>query len=535
MTEQATLPHHTANDILREEYNQAPYQSFPFQQTHPTHLFTIGKLFGLKPKPVEKARILELGCAGGGNLIPIAYHFPHAELLGIDLADKQIDEGIEKILDLKLKNITLRHQSILDFGVNEGKFDYIICHGVYSWVNNEVRDKILQICKENLAPQGLAYISYNTFPGWNMVNSIRDMMRWHTQNISDPATKAQQARIVLKFISDGLQDDQSPYAVSLRNEINLLSKHADSYLLHEHLSSFNNPVYFHEFMEQATKHKLSYLSDAILETMFTDNLSPVFANELKKINNIIVAGQYMDFIRNQRFRCTLLCHEEQKINRSLKTTDVEQFYLQYAGRTQNPQLTENDLAEGKDVVFMNNTITYTIRNHFSQMAMYTLFKEQFKAIHYDELCKKLSHIMGIKDMEKIRKHVCEDLNLMRTVLGGMVNISAYPPNYTLEVSEMPTACAFARYQAKKQPFATNRRHQPITLSLLSQAILPHLDGTNNLDSLITHVEADIQIGKLSLVNKEKQPITDEVERKAQLNEIINNELKFLAINAFLVK
>src|SRR5437016_6101232 len=128
-------------DILEEEYNRYPYLSFPFFQSHPTHLYTMGKLFRLDPTPVEKSRILELGCASGGNIIPIAHQWPETECIAIDLSAKEIEEGQQQITDLKLKNISLRHQSILDFTALEGKFDYIICHGVYSWVDSIVRDK----------------------------------------------------------------------------------------------------------------------------------------------------------------------------------------------------------------------------------------------------------------------------------------------------------------------------------------------------------------------------------------------------------
>src|SRR5574338_996005 len=102
--------HESSVDILQAEYNAIPYHSYPFSHTHPTHLFTLATLFGLQPKAVEKARILELGCASGGNIIPLAMHFPNAECVGIDLAEKQIEEGLKHIEALNIRNINLRHQ-----------------------------------------------------------------------------------------------------------------------------------------------------------------------------------------------------------------------------------------------------------------------------------------------------------------------------------------------------------------------------------------------------------------------------------------
>lgn len=520
--------------ILEEEYNKTPYQSFPFSHTHPAHLFTIGKLFGLTPKPVEKARILELGCASGGNLIPVGLQFPTSECLGIDISDKQIDDGIQQLLDLDIKNVTLRHQSLLDFGKEDGKFDYIICHGVYSWVDNAARKKIMQICHENLTKNGIAYISYNTFPGWNMVNSVRDLMMWHTKNITEPATKANQARSVLKFISDGLQEDKSPYSTFLRNEIQLLSMHADSYLLHEHLSSYNDPVYFHEFMEQANQAQLAYLSDAFLATMFTENLPPQFANELKKINNIVTTGQYMDFIRNQRFRCTLLCHQDQKINRSLKTTDIKDFYLQFTGKSDNPHLSEKDIGQGHEISFMNASVTLKLRNTLSQLAMLILYQEQLKPLHYKELCEQMIIRGPTKDPAAVENHLNEELNLMRTVLAGLIHISSYPASYTLTLSEKPMACPYASYMATKQQYATNRRHQSVRLDPLTKSILPLLDGTHDFAQIYAHAYQELKAGRLNLLDKEKKPITDEELITEHLKAACRNVLENMAKQALLI-
>lgn len=514
-------------DILEEEYNKYPYQSLPFPQTHPRHLYTLAKLFGLEPTPVEKSRILELGCASGGNLIPIAFDYPESECLGIDLADKQIQEGLQQISDLKLNNIRLRHQSILDFTVSEGKFDYIICHGVYSWVDSVVREKIFNICRDNLAHNGIVYISYNTFPGWNMVNSVRDLMLWHTKDISDPATKATQSRMILKFITDGLQNDPSPYALFLKNEINMLMKHADSYLLHDHLSSYNDPVYFYQFMEQANLHNLSYLADAFPATMFTENLPPVFSNELKKINDIVIAGQYMDFIRNQRFRCTLLCHETLTVNRSLKTTDIESFYLQFIGKSNKTDLNENDIGKNEELSFSNTASTLTIRHALSQWAMFILNQNRDHFMHYEELCDEVMKKSGETDRNLVKQYINEDLNLMRAVLAGLINISSYPSNYKTSLPEKPHAYPLAVYQFKKQGFVVNRRHQAIKLDVLGLVLLPYLDGNHDIPFLEEVLLKAIKDGKLKMLNKENQPIQDETEIKK-----ITNSFCLKALNEF---
>ena len=70
----------------RTSYDEVPYESFPFPQTHPDHLATLGRLFAIQPPPLERCRVLELGCASGGNLIPMAVAMPQAEFFGVDLS-----------------------------------------------------------------------------------------------------------------------------------------------------------------------------------------------------------------------------------------------------------------------------------------------------------------------------------------------------------------------------------------------------------------------------------------------------------------
>lgn len=523
-----------AIDVLREEYNTSPYLSLPFMQTHPTHLFTLGRLFGLDPILVEKSRVLELGCAAGGNLIPMAIQFPNAEFLGIDLAEKQIEEGLKVVSDLNIKNITLRQQSIANFHEKEGQFDYIICHGVYSWVSDDVRTKILEICKKNLKPKGIAYVSYNTFPGWNMVNSVRDLMNWHTKNITDPKLKAQHARGILKFITDGLQDDKSPYSAFLKNEIQILSKQPDSYLLHEHLSSYNEPVYFYQFMEAANQHQLAYLSDAFLATMFTGNLPTQFSNELNKINNIIAVGQYMDFIRNQRFRCTLLCHQAQQINRAIKTTDIENFYLQLVANPVKTDFSEKDLKDGDSISFTNGPLTLAVRHVVTQHALLILHQTRYKPIHYTELCDRLLKLYPKHDRNFIKAQLNDNLNLMRAVFAGLIQISSYPGQYRTEVGDKIRACPLACYQAEKQNFVTNRRHQVIALDPLAKFLLPQLNGEKNMHKLVQSALQGVKDEKIKMLDQNKQPISDSNEIEKNLEQACIVTIDKLAKQALLI-
>ena len=150
---------------IASQYDDLPYESKPFTKSHPAMLAGIARLFGLDAPKLETARVLELGCASGGNLIPHAVRYPRASFLGIDIGAHQVDDAHKRIAAHKLKNVEVRCQSITEIDQDAGKFDYIIAHGVYSWVPAPVRESLLRICHDNLKPDGLAYVSYNVYPG----------------------------------------------------------------------------------------------------------------------------------------------------------------------------------------------------------------------------------------------------------------------------------------------------------------------------------------------------------------------------------
>lgn len=182
-------------------YDEVPYLSKPLFSTHPDLLAAAGRLRGLKTPSPSACRVLELGCAAGGNLIPMACNLPQSHFLGIDLSDVQISEGQELCLRLELSNIELKTLSIADLDSAYGQFDYIICHGVFSWVPPPIQEKILWVCRNSLSPNGVAYISYNTYPGWHLRKIVCDLMKYHAARFEDPAVKVQQARSIVSFMA----------------------------------------------------------------------------------------------------------------------------------------------------------------------------------------------------------------------------------------------------------------------------------------------------------------------------------------------
>jgi len=511
-------------------YDITEYESRSYSQTHPDHLHTVAKLFGLAPVEFAKARILELGCASGGNIIPLACQAPAAHIVGVDLSAVQIQRATRSIKDLKLTNIEVFHLGIEDISAEFGQFDYIICHGIYSWVPEAVREKIFHVCEKHLAPQGVAYISYNTLPGWNVVRSVREMMLYHTKDIESPIAKAQAARQVLQFMVTGLGDDQSPYANFLRTEIDILAKQPDSYLVHDHLCEINDPFYFYQFVEDAKKYHLAYLADTDLAQMYPSNLPKPLANEMNKINDVVSCGQYLDFIHNQRFRCTLLCHESAKINRSLDTSQIKSFYLSFFGAVEG--LSEANVMNENPMRFIGQHITLTLTNPLSKVAMLKLFAQKGKPIAFDELCVSVMKDMALADSATVERFLVEELNLMRLVLGGLVKIHSDGGGYAEVPGENPLTAQWIHYQLQHQTWVTNHRHETISLNDIERFLLQSCDGQISVKELSKKLSEFLTQKKVGLLGEDgnlidtKEAIT---QRSDVLCQKLLNEFSQLAL------
>ncbi|HEY6563240.1 MAG TPA: class I SAM-dependent methyltransferase, partial [Pirellulaceae bacterium] len=252
-------PRSSAGTEDAASYNEVPYPSFPFRKSHPDQLHTLGRLFGMAPADTAACRVLEIGCAGGGNILPMADQLPNSEFVGLDYSEVQIRDAQAMVDRAGLTNVRVLAADVSQVDPKTlGQFDYILCHGVYSWVPPVVQNAILDVCQRCLSPQGIAFISFNTYPGWHFRGMIRDMMRYHVQQFKKAEVQINQARALLKFLAENANEGTA-YGKLLKTELETLSRQSDSYLYHEHLESHNQPVYFHHFAEDLKRYHLQYL------------------------------------------------------------------------------------------------------------------------------------------------------------------------------------------------------------------------------------------------------------------------------------
>lgn len=311
------------NDI-QKSYDELPYISAAFAETSPARLEALASFLSLTPPPSKTAKVLEIGCSYGGNLFPFAIANPQAKVLGIDLSEVQINKAKELAAQMRVDNIEFRAKDICDFTDADvrdyGEFDYIICHGVYSWVPDIVKDAILKTIKRFLSPNGVAYVSYNVYPGWKIKDTIRDCLIFGTKDIKGETAKVAKARELLKVLGEYAKFCQKDGNVSqiflnyesLKFHIDHILTTGDSYIAHEYLEVFNDPIYFKDFAADLDKNGLTYLAEVGLEDVFQSNLgidefdAYIDANFSSRIEK----EQMLDFLTNRVFRRSMIVHKE---------------------------------------------------------------------------------------------------------------------------------------------------------------------------------------------------------------------------------
>ncbi len=524
--ELTSAPHNT--------YDEVPYESYPYALTNPYHLQTLAVLFGMKPPAVETARVLELGCAAGGNLIPHAVNYPKAHFVGVDLSKVQIDEANKHKEGLNLKNIEFLHCSITDIDESFGKFDYIICHGVISWVPKFVQDKIFEVSTKNLSENGIVYISYNTLPGWNMVRTIRDMMLYHSNTFNTIQDKIAQSRLLLEFVNDSLEDSNSPYAQVLKNEANLLARQNDHYLRHDHLEEDNMQYYFHEFMDEARKNNLQYLSDCTISTMYLGNMPAKVVEKLQAINDIVRTEQYMDFITNRRFRSTLLCHNSIKLNRAISNEDITKFNMTFNIVPEKP-LTDVDLNSFEVEKFFyngNKDNSLSTSSPYIKAILYTFSENINNPMSFDKIAVSSNKKLQGTKLNEIKTEFLA--NAMKLVLQGYINITLQ--NTRKEVNlDKPKASKLISYQVTytSSMLVTNQRHEVIAINLFEKFALRYMDGKHDHKQIIKSVMQHVTSGEMTL-SRDGNKIENIDEISKELETFLQPTLTKFVTSAFLV-
>ena len=468
------------NEVIRESYNELAYPATPYPQTHPTRLSAIATLFGMKPPSIQHARILEIGCADGSNLLPIAASFPRSECFGIDISERQVDVGRRLIGRLDLKNVELIAGDFVKHADSLGSFDYVIAHGLYSWVPPAVAEELLAYCHRQLSPNGIAYISYNTLPGWSPRGALRELLLREDRLRGESEDLWENARRYLQTVRDASAKAPGAFPSLLVASVDAMLSHPASYWRHDLLEAEQHPVSFPEFERRLANQQLQYVADAEFHATLGRGIPPDALMALQSVaRDRVELETLMDLMVFRSFRQSIVCRKEVAIDGSFDPKRLHEMYVtglidriddsgdRWSYRTfRGITLEENDLD-------LRAAITILIQHFPAHLRMATF-------------AQQVSEKIGkTPDIDKLCRWV------LRLFSYDAVDLQTAIPPICIHPTERPMGFLLARIQGEVSPEVTSLRHDQVTLTESERAILLLLDGTRSVPELASEMRAQL--------------------------------------------
>jgi methyltransferase-like protein len=514
-----------------EAYQSFQYENYPFSATHPDWLFTMGRLHGLDPVPVEKCRVLELGSGRGGNLVPLAAQFPESEFVGVDLAASQVADGAQVAENLGLTNIRFEARDIATVPLQWGEFDYIICHGVYSWVPALVRNRILEIAGTQLSPHGVAFVSYNTYPGWHARSMLRSMMKRVVPH-GPPDQMAAAARRFLEMYLERVPSD-APLRPWVESELSLLIGLSDRYIYFEHLVEENTPFYFEDFVHDASGHGLAYIADADPTTSVVEQIGPDHEDVLAVYGqDPIRAEQMVDYLTTRYFRRSLLCREDAPMRAPVASTvSVEtDMSVRLTGCWLGVDASDDvvDLGEGVQVSMEDeDKIVITSTDIHGSAISWILAESRPMHLRFADLVDAAAQRLGMVADGEFEEQVAR--RAWRLFQRGKLSIGWWERPQLHLVPEVFSATPLARYQAEQgDECVTTPGHERLVVDSLDRLLLVFADGSRGSQGLVEQAAKALADGRLS-IELDDEPLAD----MTILENLVTTKLERFALQGLL--
>jgi SAM-dependent methyltransferase len=455
-------------------YDAVAYPGFAHAQTHPDRLSTIAALFGMRPAPPERCRVLEVGCGDGRNLIAMASALPQSTFVGFDLAGQPIASGREMLERLGLKNVTLTRQDLMSVTPELGRFDYVIAHGFYAWVPRPVQDRLLSLCRDVLAPEGVAYVSYNAYPGCRLRELFRDIMQVHERGVEEPAARIAAAKASVDFVRRNLPG-ASDYGSWMLNEMEKLVQQDPGALYHDTLGEVYSPCTFLEFMQRAGGQGLQYLGEAEFLEMNDEPFPPEAVEKLRSFGpeRLLEKEQLMDFLKMRSFRQTLLCRDSVALRRAPASEDLSRFHVSTRARA-----VSSPSPSGAVEYRTAKGATMATESPVFQRLMARLENVWPGSLPFPELAGLCGDAAAAAQL------------IVRLYGMAIVDLYPSPPRFARGPGATPAVSALVRLQNERSPLVTNRLHADVRIDgAAAKELVRRLDGRRSRAALLRDLAA----------------------------------------------
>ena len=461
---------------IKASYEAIRYRSRPCPTSAPARIATVARLMGLDTPDPTTARVLEIGCGDGGNLVPMAAAAPRGRYAGVDLSPGAIAEARAMASDLALSNVELDAVDLRDLPPGLGTFDYIIAHGFYSWVPADVREVLLGTLRRCLSPDGIAFVSHNTMPGCALRGIAWSLLRPHVAGIGDPARRGAEARSMASLVSEAMAD-QPGLAAMLAGEFRDVAERHEFHVLHDDLAVVNHPVLLREIVAEADAHGLTWLADADVYR----HPAPAYGEKMNAwlaATDRLTREHVIDHLRLRRYRESLFVHRAKGLGTALAGERLANMHVGASNTT-----AERHGSAPRSQTDGDRTLAGVQRMLLGRLA----------AVHPASVPVQ-EVVSWITSHSAAGSTFAAPANALRLLLNACLMGAIVPFAWPLRVAQgagaMPRASAVARWQAPRRDFVVNLRHDSVVFDdPVRRRLLPLVDGTRTRDALALELAA----------------------------------------------
>jgi SAM-dependent methyltransferase len=458
-------------------YDERPYTEHAYAETHPARVAAAARLARWTPPEVARARILELGCGRGGNLLPMAAGLPEATFVGVDGSERQIDDARRIARESGLGNVTFEHARFETMRLEGASFDYVVCHGVLSWIPAAERAPLLSIIARVLRGDGIACVSFNVLPGWYERLAARDWLRFAAASLGETPEQAPES---LGWLRTQLSGEHGDARRRLESVAARLRETDPAYALHEYLARDHHPLRVTDALGEAAAAGLRYLGDAIPAAAALE-LLPEGARLRAAGLDAIAGQQLLDFVQQTAFRRALLVRAGAPApaiwtgSPDLDAGAIRSLHVASRLRPVMPldaAAPQESFADGDRVV--------QVADHAARRALRALAREAPRAVQFRALAHEI--LPGLPSEDAVGALASELFDVWLAV--GGIDLYAHDPEVLAAPTERPLACPVARWHAEHGGVVTNRLHQEVLVpDAIVRWVLARLDGTRSESDL----------------------------------------------------
>lgn len=513
-----------------DPYDEVPYGGSAVPSSHPDVLFLVGRRHGLSPASPSGARVLELGCAEGANLLPMAYRREGARFVGLDASAGQLEIAREAKDRLGLDNLELIHARIEDVDPADlGCFDYVICHGVLSWVAPPVRERLWSLISNVLAPEGVALVSFNCTPGWSIRREIRHAMLARTANAPKSPERLDRAAELLALLA-GSPASAMPYGALLAQEAGRVLERSGAYLEHEYLAAHNQTFRYGEVAGAATEHGLAPLEElgrAVPDRRSEDELRERL---LRFVGDPVEAEELAETMLFRAFRMMTFTHESSLASGDRAPLGSFVEALGWAGRV-SPMARRPSLdPEVNEEFETEEGLSIASEDPLLKAALIELARVWPRSLTWPELSERACALLSVRRVPEshfgANRLTTLGHDLLELARLGHVRVTSEPVQ-AVQTSEAPRVDALTRWEASRRFNVTGPYHQVVVLDPLTRALIRVLDGSRHKAELLAIAKELVTSATVVLRDDAADPL-DETARDEALPELVRHSIALLA-------